>query len=182
MKARETGQKIAVTVWGQRVSPVFDSARTLLIAEINGKVLTASSRIAFDPDRPLELLHLLRAQEVILIICGAVSEGPAAMIEAAGIELIPFIAGDVQQVLEHFCQRRRLDHSFRMPGCGKNICCRGKIRRGRGIRAVHHPPDRVPAAPSPQPSMSTAGPEEHPADTPPLKGEQQEYHPSNTNS
>lgn len=182
MNARETGQKIAVTVWGQRVSPVFDSARTLLIAEIKGNILTATSRIAFDPERPLELLHLLRAQEVMLIICGAVSEGPAAMIEAAGIEMIPFIAGDVQQVLEHFLRGRTLDNSFCMPGCGKNICCRGRIRRGRSIRAVQLPPGRTAGfAPSPL-SLSAAVPEEQPVDSSLDGAIAQEKGSSNTNS
>lgn len=181
MKARGTGRKIAVTVWGQRVSPVFDSARTLLIVEINGKVLTATSRIAFDPERPLELLHLLRAQEVMLIICGAVSEGPAAMIEAAGIELIPFITGDVHQVLEHFLQGRALDNTFRMPGCGKNICCRGKIRRGRGIRAVHRPPDHMPWSSSPRLPMPVLESGEQTDDTSRDTDAQQDTHSSNTN-
>lgn len=147
MRAQGSGRKIGVTVWGQRVSPVFDSARTLLIAEINGTSLAGTFRIAFDPERPLELLHLLRAQQVALIICGAVSEGPAAMIEAAGVELIPFIAGDVQQVLEHYLQGRPFNRQFRMPGCGKNICCRGKIRRGQGIRSFRQQPDRSSSSP-----------------------------------
>lgn len=128
------GRNIAVTVWGERVSPVFDAARTLLIAHLEGNSLVDTSRVAFDPDRPLELLHMLRAQQVVVIICGAVSEAPAAMIEAAGVQLIPFIAGNVQQVLGHYLQGRPFTGQFRMPGCGKNVCCRGKIRRGRGLR------------------------------------------------
>lgn len=135
MKTRARGRNIAVTVWGERVSPVFDAARTLLIAHIDGNTLIGTALVAFDPDRPLELLHLLRAHQVVLIICGAVSEGPAAMIEAAGVELIPFIAGDVQQVLRHYLQGRPFRGQFRMPGCGKNVCCRGKIRRGRALRS-----------------------------------------------
>lgn len=131
MKTR--GRNIAVTVWGDRVSPVFDAARTLLIAHLDGNSLVGTSQVAFDPDRPLELLHLLRAQQVVVIICGAVSEGPAAMIEAAGVQLIPFIAGDVHQVLGHYLQGRHFSGQFRMPGCGRNVCCRGKIRRGQGL-------------------------------------------------
>nr|WP_321464477.1 NifB/NifX family molybdenum-iron cluster-binding protein [uncultured Desulfobulbus sp.] len=181
MKARTTGQKIAVTVWGQRVSPVFDSARTLLIAEINGKALTATSRITFDPEHPLELLHLLRAQQVMLIICGAVSEGPAAMIEAAGIELIPFIAGDVQQVLEHFLEGRAFDSSFRMPGCGKNICCRGRIRRGRSIRAVQLPPEGWPGSSSPRQGVSAMDRGEQRADHSPDAETSQDNSSSKTN-
>ncbi|ADW17287.1 hypothetical protein Despr_1115 [Desulfobulbus propionicus DSM 2032] len=135
MKARGPGKKIAVTVWEQRVSPVFDSARTLLIAEINGNALVGTSLLAFDPERPGELLQMLRAQQVMLIICGAVSEGPASMLEAAGVELIPFITGDVRQVLAQYLLGRPFGPEFRMPGCGKQICCRGRIRRGREIGA-----------------------------------------------
>lgn len=133
MKRNDARRTIAVTVWGQRVSPVFDSARTLLIVEIDGGTMGNVSSLAFDSDRPLELLQMLRAQQVTVVICGAVSEEPAAMLEAAGVEVIPFIAGDVGQVLERYCQGQPLGPEFRMPGCGRGICCRGKIRRGREI-------------------------------------------------
>ena len=133
MKRNDARRTIAVTVWGQRVSPVFDSARTLLIVEIDGGTLGNTSSLAFDPDRPLELLQMLRAQQVMVVICGAVSEEPAAMLEAAGVEVIPFIAGDVDRVLECYCQGQPFGPEFRMPGCGRGICCRGKIRRGREI-------------------------------------------------
>lgn len=133
MRDHGARRKIAVTLWGHRVSPVFDSARTLLIAEIDGATVVDTSQLAFDPERPLELVQMLRTQQVMLIICGAVSEGPAAMIEAAGVELIPFIAGDARTVMDHYLQGRSFGAEFRMPGCGRNICCRGKIRRGREI-------------------------------------------------
>lgn len=133
MKRNDARRTIAVTVWGQRVSPVFDSARTLLIVEIDGGAMSNISSLAFDPDRPLELLQMLRAQQVMVVICGAVSEEPAAMLEAAGVEVIPFIAGDVNRVLECYCQGQPFGPEFRMPGCGRGICCRGKIRRGREI-------------------------------------------------
>lgn len=133
MKPKIARGKIAVTVWEHRVSPVFDSARTLLIADIKDDTLVSSSYLTFDPDRPLELLQMLQAQKVLIIICGAVSEGPANLLEAAGFELIPFIAGDVRQVLETFLQGDPLGREFKMPGCGRQICCRGKIRRGRQI-------------------------------------------------
>lgn len=142
MKQNGAGRKIAVTVWGQRVSPVFDSASTLLIAEIDGNTLVDTYQLAFDPERLLELLQMLRTQQVMLIICGAVSERPALMLEAAGVELIPFIAGDVRHVLDAYLQGRPLGTDFRMPGCGKHICCRGKIRRGQEIGAACGNPDR----------------------------------------
>lgn len=137
MKQKNAGRKIAVTVWEHRVSPVFDSAHTLLIAEIQGAALSNISYLTFDPDRPLELLQMLQAQQVMVLICGAVSEGPANMLEAAGFELISFIAGDVQRVLKTFIQGLPLGAEFKMPGCGRHICCRGKIRKGREIGALN---------------------------------------------
>lgn len=136
MKQKNVQGKIAVTVWEHRVSPVFDSARTLLIAEIKDDALVSISYLSFDPDRPLELLQMLQAQKVLTLICGAVSEGPADMLEAAGVELISFIAGDVHQVLESFLQGDLRGTEFKMPGCGKHICCRGKIRRGQEISVL----------------------------------------------
>jgi predicted Fe-Mo cluster-binding NifX family protein len=138
MKEKEGEGKIAVTVWEHRISPVFDSGRTLLIAEIKDNVLVSTSYLSFDFDRPFELLRMLRAEKVKIIICGAIAEGPASMLLAAGFKLFSFIAGDVDQVLEALVQGNPLDDNFKMPGCGKNICCRGKIRHGRGIGILNN--------------------------------------------
>lgn len=146
MNAHGARRTLAVTVWGQRISPVFDAARTLLIVEIDGKAVVSTARLTFDPERPLELVQMLLRQQVGLVICGAVSEQPAAMLEAAGIRLIPFVTGNVHQVLDRLFNGRTLNAEFRMPGCGKSFCCRGKIRRGREIggRKAGHGGGRTP--------------------------------------
>lgn len=125
--------KVAITIWEHRISPVFDSGRTLLIAEIKNNMLANTSYLTFDFDRPLELLRMLRAEKVKIIICGAISEEPANMLLAAGFKLISFITGDVRRVLEAYVNGLPLGEDFKMPGCGKNICCRGKIRHGQEI-------------------------------------------------
>ena len=127
---------VAITVWEHRISPVFDSARTLLIAEIKDSALVRTSYLTFDFNRPSELLRVLCAEKVKTIICGAISEGPADMLLGAGFELNSFIAGDVHRVLETVIKGYPLGEDFKMPGCGKNICCRGKIRRGFEIAAL----------------------------------------------
>ena len=129
MNRQEARRTIAVTVWGQRVSPVFDAAGTMLIAEIEGNVLINSTSLAFDPQRPRELLRLLQERRVSCLICGAISEQPAALFEAAELELIPFVAGNVQRVLDTVLCGKAFDNELRMPGCGKYMCCRGRVRR-----------------------------------------------------
>lgn len=125
-------QTIGVTIWGNRVSPVFDSARNLLVVSlVDGHIVNVST-LKFDPDHPAQLVQLLRSRNIGVLICGAVSEGPAAVLEGAGIELIPFIAGDVQKVVETFIRGNREWTEFIMPGCGRKICCQGRMNR-RGI-------------------------------------------------
>jgi len=133
-------QKIAVTVWGHRVSPVFDSARTLLIAELVNGHLGRMSTLELDPENPFQLMQLLRAQNIAVLICGAVSQDSAIMLENAEFEVIPFIAGDVRTVLETLIQDNPEWTEFIMPGCNRKICCRGKIRRGSELTS-HLPED-----------------------------------------
>lgn len=128
--------KVAVTVWEDRVSPVFDSAGNLLIAEIENARIINTSYQQFDPEMVLQLARMLRAQGVDVIICGAVSEDPATLLEAAGFELIPFIAGDVDQVLKNFIKEKPVWTELIMPGCGRNICCRGRIRKGLKMKSI----------------------------------------------
>lgn len=134
MEKENAQRTIAVTVWGHRISPVFDSARTLLIVHVDGTRIVSSSHLQFDPDRLAELVQVLQAHKVVVIICGAVSEEPATVLEAAGFELIPFVAGDFHRVLTSYLQGGPLQSEFTMPGCGKHICCQGKIRRGQEIK------------------------------------------------
>ncbi len=42
--------KIALTVWGNRISPVFDSAQTLLVAQIKNDKVIKKSYERFDSD------------------------------------------------------------------------------------------------------------------------------------
>jgi predicted Fe-Mo cluster-binding NifX family protein len=131
MEHKDAVQKIAVTIWGPRVSPVFDSARLLLIAELVDGGIAGMSSLEFDPGRPTQLVQLLRDRGIGVIICGAVSDGPADMLEAGGIKVIPFITGNVGKVLETYIRGNPEWTEFTMPGCaGNNFCCRGKIRRG----------------------------------------------------
>jgi predicted Fe-Mo cluster-binding NifX family protein len=129
--------KVAITVWNQRISPVLESARTLLIAEIEKKEVVCLTQVSCDLERTHEVLRLLRAEGVETLICGAVSEEPAKLLVDAGIQLLAFIAGDAQQVLQVFVEGKPLGEQFHMPGCGKNICCRGKIRLGHHLGGVH---------------------------------------------
>ena len=137
METQSPRSKVAITVWEERVSPVFDAANTLLIVEIVDTKVVGTHYHRFDPTLISQLINILGDQGVVLLICGAVSEGPAKLLEASGLELIPFIAGNISEVLAMLVSKNPAWREMKMPGCGRNICCRGKIRHGREIKATH---------------------------------------------
>ncbi|MGA6925722.1 MAG: NifB/NifX family molybdenum-iron cluster-binding protein [Desulfosarcina sp.] len=113
--------KVAVTVWENRVSPVFDASRRVLIAEIDASQITDRSYLFFDPGLPSSLVKTLTTLDVPVLICGAVSQAPANVIAAGGITLISFIAGEVDRVLDTYAKGESLVPAFLMPGCHGSI-------------------------------------------------------------
>lgn len=128
---------VGLTLWGERISPVFDSCHKLLIAEVQDSVIIDKRFEAFDPVVPFLLSKQLKEHKIEVLICGAISIEPSNLIETAGIELIPFISGEAENVLQSFIDGERLSVKFIMPGCGKkkgrNCCGNGEgKRRGCG--------------------------------------------------
>ncbi len=110
--------KVAITVWKDRISPVFDASRRLLIAKIENARVTDRSYVYFDPGWPADLVKTLAMLDVPVLICGAVSQAPATIINTGGITLIPFIAGEADRVLEEYAKGNPLSPTYVMPGCG----------------------------------------------------------------
>ncbi len=111
--------KVALTAWGDRISPVFDSACRLLIAEIENEEIINRRYESFYPGITSHLTKILNLWEIEVLICGAISEIPASIIEANGTKLIPFIAGNIDTVLQSYAKGIKLIPTFLMPGCGR---------------------------------------------------------------
>ena len=113
--------KVALTVWENRISPLFDCARMLFIVDITKN--TANSR-HFEPfpyKSPFSRATKLTDIGVEVLICGAVSNLFADIIESHGIKIIPFVTGPVDEVLDAYLTNRLNDPKFRMPGCKNKL-------------------------------------------------------------
>jgi len=109
--------KMALTVWGNRISPVFDAAHMLLVVEIENTGIISRHYEPFYPGLPARLAVRLAEMNVAVLICGAISEMPANILEANGIELIPFITGDACEVIDAYVKDVPFMPAFSMPGC-----------------------------------------------------------------
>ncbi len=123
-------RKIALAVWGNILSPLFDSASTVLLTDIKDGKVTARRTEALGPELPYSRALRLSEWGVQVLICGAISVGFARTIEVYGIEVIPFISGEVQQVLDAYLNGTLTADVFHMPG----FVGRGRRNRYRGGR------------------------------------------------
>jgi len=115
--------KVGITVWGNRISPVFDSAQTLLIADIDQEKVVGQQLEMFQPGAFGRFVDMLAELDVEVLICGALSRGPAALLDAAGVRVISFMTGEVETILSLYAKGMDLA-DFTMPGCPRNRCCR----------------------------------------------------------
>lgn len=127
--------KLAVPIWQERISPVFDVAQQIVVIDLldrreigrEDRTLTALSA----EERALELKEL----GVEMLLCAGVSQGLEALLVSSGIRVVARICGSVEDVLAAFLTGRLGDERFAMPGCcrRKQQRHRGECRRGRPI-------------------------------------------------
>jgi len=103
--------KLALTVWEGRISPLFDSARMLLIADITNRRITGRHFEPFDCSSPYSRAEKLNHLGVKVLICNGISNTFANLIEAHRIKIVPFAAGAVDEVLEAYLTGCLLDKS-----------------------------------------------------------------------
>lgn len=131
---KEDRMKIALSVFKDSISTVFDAADAILIVEADGanksKHVITQMRAACPAVRAAQL----KAQDIDVLICGAISRPMEAAIIAAGIAVHPFICGPVEDVIAAY-QSGLLNRAvFSLPGCHRPV--RGGRRRGRGIQCL----------------------------------------------
>ncbi|MFC1587690.1 NifB/NifX family molybdenum-iron cluster-binding protein [Planctomycetota bacterium] len=111
-----TIMKIALPAWMEFVSPVFDTARRILVVESKNDQEVARFELAIEElSLPLRV-EKLAASGADVLICGAISKPFAKMISGKGIEVIPFITGNVEEVLNAYFSGRLSEPGFFMPG------------------------------------------------------------------
>jgi predicted Fe-Mo cluster-binding NifX family protein len=123
--------KTAITVWNNRIAPVFDEAgKCLILGEDN----EASVIVALPEDYSAKAVFL-KEQGIDTLICGGISCECERLILDKGITIIPFIAGNIDEVISAWKENRLIQAKFGMPGCG----CprRRRLRAGRGGRGGH---------------------------------------------
>jgi predicted Fe-Mo cluster-binding NifX family protein len=109
--------RIAIPHWQGRVSPVFDVATNLLLVDLeDGRAVRREERTLPRSDPHARAAGFLGLGAGVLI-CGAISAPLEARLVSAGVRVIGFTCGTVEEVLNAFLSGQLPGRAFVMPGC-----------------------------------------------------------------
>lgn len=125
-----SGMKIAITILDNRIAPVFDVSRRVLVLEVGRDGITNRTEAILPLSSPVDKVSYLLNLGVEELICGAISRPVYSHMQNIGLRTYPFIAGDIEQIITAWEAKQLDDIHFLMPGCG----CRGRCKRNRAGR------------------------------------------------
>jgi predicted Fe-Mo cluster-binding NifX family protein len=108
---------------------VFDVAQTVLMVETKRSGNAKEQVVGLPLGSPSAKVAFLTEQEVAVLVCGAISRQVRALAEADGIQVYPFVAGEIRDVVDAWMHDRLDQVSYSMPGCRR---CRHQIRQRSG--------------------------------------------------
>lgn len=108
--------KLAITDWNGRVSPLFDTADTVIVFEIENNREQNRARVHLTPADPVAKAKALSRLAVKVVVCGAISREFETMLAAAGITVIGNICGLTENVLQAHLNNKLNNRNFRLPG------------------------------------------------------------------
>lgn len=126
-----TVMRIAVPVWNGRVSPVFDTARRMMVTDVENGRRILNSEVQLGGVMPHERMRSVVGLGATVLICGGISPELAAMLGSAGVRVIPGMSGDVDEILDAFVSGRIQSPTYFMPGWRGWRRRRGCARRHR---------------------------------------------------
>ena len=109
--------KIAIAIWNDCVSNVFDFANCILLLEIDGGEVVSRSQISFESKSFSQRISQLKSLKTDLLVCGAISRVLAEMVTASGIEILAYVTGSIDDVLNAYKSGQLGHPQFAMPGC-----------------------------------------------------------------
>jgi len=123
--------KAAFAVWKDRIAPVFDVARQIHLVEAEGGRIARETQEPLANDLPVQKAIRLAELGAGTLVCGAISRPLQEMVSAYGIRVIPFVAGDLREVIQVWLTGGLNWDAFAMPGC------RGRWRERGRFRGMH---------------------------------------------
>jgi len=126
--------KIAIFLFGTRISPRFDCAPSFLLITTdkqNNKIIE-KNEISIKRKNYIEIIEQLKTAAVDVVICGGISKDMVEMLKGNDTEVIAWVSGDAQKALRFFIQGKLFPGTILCPG--RRIRQLGFCRAGKKHR------------------------------------------------
>jgi predicted Fe-Mo cluster-binding NifX family protein len=111
--------KVAIPVFGHRVSPRFDFAPGLILFTLeNGKII-GREELSLIPWSSWQRVERLKELQVQTLICGGIDGDSENMLLQQRIQVIPWVAGEAEEALDAFLKGTLQSGATIYPGCGR---------------------------------------------------------------
>ncbi|MBN1518315.1 NifB/NifX family molybdenum-iron cluster-binding protein [Candidatus Sumerlaeota bacterium] len=118
--------KTAFASWQHRIAPVFDTAQQIHLVEADAGRIVRETQETLPEELPVQKALRLVELGAGVLVCGAISRSMQGLVAAYGIEVIPFVTGELRDVIQAWLQGKLERDVFAMPGC----CGRRRRRCG----------------------------------------------------
>ena len=95
-------QKLAIPVFGNRISSRLDCSESILLVTVDNGTILQRQEMLWTHGSILERIHVLLEEGVAILICGGLTDTCAEILRDSNIHVIPWIRGDVEDVLTRF--------------------------------------------------------------------------------
>ena len=118
--------KVAIPIFGPRVSPRFDCASSLLLLTLeNGEVIDRRE-ISLTPLGLGQRVERLRELNIETLICGGIDGQSAQVLKAHQIQVTAWVAGETEEAMKYYLRGELKSGTNLCPGCGQNRYHRGR--------------------------------------------------------
>ncbi|OAT79539.1 NifB/NifX family molybdenum-iron cluster-binding protein [Desulfotomaculum copahuensis] len=118
---------VAVISWNSLISPLFEGAQKALVFRVGAGQVVFSREINLDCPYPLQKMERLCEAGVRTVICGGISDISCRQLSGMGIQVISWVTGSVDEVLDAYIKGRLNREKFAMPGIWRRRC---RFRKG----------------------------------------------------
>jgi predicted Fe-Mo cluster-binding NifX family protein len=121
--------KIAIPIWEDKVSPVFDTAGKLLVVEVKDHKEIARIVYHIGEEDLSWKCHRIKGLEPDVVICGAISHLFLNMLKGVELPIIQYISGKIEEIIEAYLKDDIYNERYLLPGCKRQgYGCGGRKR------------------------------------------------------
>jgi len=119
---------LALAAFNDRIAALFETANRFVFVDLPLMEPPELKSVPVVTQTLAGMLKQIQENNTTILICGAIHKGMAWNLISAGIQVVPWITGDVTTILTAF-QKDALEN-YVMPGCWKGFQRGKRWRRG----------------------------------------------------